>query len=229
MDKEKIAILDLMARVDGEQAFGHVDDPVDVELGFESMDEAERVFEQTLTLRDALRVQSPAEDIPEEWLERINSFSDEATSPPKASLGANIAQKFSGLVSSIQSSPYAWGGGFATACAFVIVVGQPSGDITLEGIGGQVTSQDPRAMFEALDGNFKNKTNLETEAREGTGSDDLNLSNLSTNTSHSGLTGNQVITETVDDCAFQEESEANESETMNGSEQPNCSGASESP
>lgn len=229
MDREQIAFLNLMARVDGEKPFEHVDDPNDVELGFESIDEAERVFEQTLTLRKALRVQSPAEDIPEEWLERIHSFSDEATRSPKPSLGAVISRKFSDLLGSVQSSPYAWGGGFATACAFIIVVGQPSGDATLESIGGRITSQDPRAVFEALDGDFKNKTSLETEARDGNGSDALNLSNLSTNTAHSGLTGNNVVTGTADDCASQEESEASESVTMNGPEQTNCSGAGESP
>ena len=221
MEKEKIAILDLMARVDGEKPFERVDELVDVELDFESMDEAERVFEQTLNLREAVRVQSPTSDIPEEWLEPINSFSAEAR-PPKASLGAIISQKFSDLLSSIQSKPYSWGGGFATACAFVIVVGQPSGDVTLEGIGGQVTSQDPQAMFEALDGEFKNKTSLETETQDDTGSNDINLSNFSTNSSHSGLTAAKVKADDADNCSAQNKSATDENETINGSEQPNC-------
>lgn len=191
MNNEQKDILDLMAQIDSERPFAESDLPPELDTGFSSTAEAAAAFENTLALRDALRIQSSDQAIPDSWMDQIESFSDTQTSGQTPT--SQITAGWRKLRDFWQETPYAWGGGLAAACALVLLIGQPSGQDGPQGIGSSITNSDSRVMSGALGGDFKSKTSSPTETEANSERiRDYRIEELS----HQGITGQL----SSDDC-----------------------------
>ena len=126
LTEEELKLLNLMARLDGEPPM--YDDETEHLSGFHFSSEIEAIsaFETTLLMRDAMQIQAPVTDIPDDWIHRIHAFSEQPTSQVRSSPLALPMDWWKSFKDGVLGHPQYWGGGLAAAFALALLVSPPS-------------------------------------------------------------------------------------------------------
>lgn len=152
MDQKRLDILNLMARLDKEAPFSTEDAETLPTAEFDSIEDASAAFESTLAMRDSIRVQGSADQIPEAWIERIQNFSDEPDSEQSPSFLSALegwvtsirklvfgqSQSWNGGMTAVLGRTQYWGAGLVTAGVLAIVFAPFGGQVTGPGLGGGI-------------------------------------------------------------------------------------------
>ncbi len=152
MDQKQLDILNLMARLDQETPF--LDESVESlsEIQFDSMEDATAAFESTLAMRDSIKTQAVASEIPEAWIDRIQNFSDEPgfEKPPSLlsaledwiqSIRESVfgqSQSWSSGMASVLGRTQYWGAGLVTAGVLAVIFTPFGGLVDGPGLGGGI-------------------------------------------------------------------------------------------
>ena len=137
MNREQVDILNLMAKLDGERSFSD-DELVPFQVTeFADLEKAARAFSRTRELRNAICIQDEVDQIPEAWIERIQSFPSLSDESPETSL-PSLLTLLQSLRDSIFGHPQAWGAGFVSACALVLLISPITDESNLSEIGSGV-------------------------------------------------------------------------------------------
>ena len=185
MDQKQLDILNLMARLDQEAPF--LDEGVESSsaVEFDSIEDATAVFESTLAMRDSIKIQAAANQIPEAWIERIQNFSDESTREPAPSLGSLLSTWLESTRDSIFGQPQYWGAGLVTASVLAIMFNPFGGQVDGPGLGGGMQSP---ALPGSVGGTAVMSASLSTEKNQESGSESSNdLSELTATGEMKGL------------------------------------------
>lgn len=185
MDQTQLDILNLMARLDNEAPFPNDETGSLNTAGFNSIEDAAAVFKSTLAMRESIKAQTSSEQIPEAWIERIQSFSDEPNNQYGLSLSSLFGAWLRTTRDSILGHPQYWGAGLVTAGAMAIMLTPFGGGIDGPGLGGGI--QGP-ALPGGAGGTTATSANLLTEASQESGPENAqSLSELASKAEIKGL------------------------------------------
>ena len=204
MDQKQLDILNLMARLDREDPFLDEGTESLQAVDFDSIEDAASAFESTLAMRDSIKSQAAAHQIPEAWIERIQNFSDEPDSekPPSflsaledwiQSARASVfgqSQSWSGGMASVLGRTQYWGAGLVTAGVLAVMFTPFGGPVDGPGLGGGI--QGP-ALPGGVGGTAVMSASLSTEENQESGSE--NSHDLSELTAAGEMKGLSVPTE----------------------------------
>ena len=185
MDQKQLDILNLMARLDQEAPF--LDEGVESSsaVEFDSIEDATAVFESTLAMRDSIKIQAAASEIPEAWIERIQNFSDEPTRETAPSLVSLLGTWLESTRDSIFGQPQYWGAGLVTAGVLAIMFAPFDGQVGGPGLGRSIQSP---ALPGGVGGTAVMSASLSTEENQESGSENSNdLSELTATGEMKGL------------------------------------------
>ena len=199
MDQKQLDILNLMARLDQEAPFLNEGVESFSTDEFDSFEEATAAFESTLAMRDSIKTQAVASQIPEAWIERIHNFSDEPDSEQSSSILRALkewvksiresmfgqSQSWDGGMATVLGRTQYWGAGLVTAGVLAVMFTPFGGQLDGPGLGGGI--QDP-ALPSGVGGTTVMSTSLSTEESQESGSEDAqDLSELTAKTEMKGL------------------------------------------
>lgn len=197
MDQKRLDFLNLMARLDREDPFLDEGTESLQTINFDSIEDAASAFESTLAMRDSIKSQAVANQIPEAWIERIQNFSDEPTREPAPSLVSLLGTWLESTRDSIFGQPQYWGAGLATAGVLAIMFAPFGGQVGGPGLGGGI--QNP-TLPSGVGGTPATSASLSTEENQELGPG-ARIDFYSTLPAEGGITGLSVPTEESDESS----------------------------
>lgn len=221
MNRQHVDILNLMAKLDGERSFSDDELAPLPRTEFADLEAAERAFARTRELRRAICIQDEVDQIPEAWIDRIQSFPSLPDESPETAL-PGLLTLLQSLRDSIFGHPQAWGAGFVSACALVLLISPITDESNLpeigSGVGGLQQITEPAAGNIQTATNYNDEvTEAEIESVEGSS---INLSDLEGQSAGPGLKGAALRPDSSeDDC---EPSLKTDSSDSSASRQGNC-------
>ena len=199
MTNNTLEVLNRMARVDGEIGFCETDIAEDMSIGGLALNDADDVFRNTQGMKAVIRSQVQPEDIPEAWIERIESFPavDEKSIFLKQS--AVIRAWLSLIRISVNANSRYWGAGVAAAFALVVLVNPSLDEPRTSQLGSEIGASALSEYFRA-GGELKAKTGLDEARREISTADGPTLEALQV-----GVPGVGISSEAVAESALQQD------------------------